>query len=70
MINMIKEKTRCDIVVGQNGVVWVKGDPEMENIARKIILMIEREAHTSGLTDRVKNTLMELIESQKEKVKG
>jgi len=32
--------------------------------------MIEREAHTSGLTDRVKNTLMELIESQKEKVKG
>ena len=69
MINMIKEKTRCDIVVGQNGVVWVKGDPEMENIARKIILMIEREAHTSGLTDRVRDTLLELIKSQKEKEK-
>jgi len=55
--------------VGQNGVVWVKGDPEMENIARKIILMIEREAHTSGLTDRVRDTLLELIKSQKEKEK-
>jgi len=68
MINMIKEKTRCDIVVGQNGVVWVKGDPEMEKVARKVILMIDREAHTSGLTDRVRDTLIELIKN--EKVKG
>ena len=28
MINMIKDKTKCKIVVGQNGLVWVKGDED------------------------------------------
>lgn len=60
MINMIKDKTHCDIVVGQNGVVWVKGKPEMERIAEKVIKMIEEQAHTSGLTDRVRDLLAEL----------
>lgn len=60
MINMIKDKTHCDIVVGQNGVVWVKGQPEMERIAEKVIKMIEEQAHTSGLTDRVRGFLAEL----------
>jgi exosome complex component RRP4 len=60
MINMIKDKTHCDIVVGQNGVVWVKGQPEMERIAEKVIKMIEEQAHTSGLTDRVRDLLAEL----------
>jgi exosome complex component RRP4 len=60
MINMIKDKTGCDIVVGQNGVVWVKGDVKMERIAEKVINMIEFEAHTSGLTDRVRDLLVEL----------
>ena len=57
MINMVKEKTKCDIVVGQNGVVWIKGEAGMERIAEKVILMIDREAHTSGLTDRVRELL-------------
>lgn len=60
MINMIKDKTGCDIVVGQNGVVWVKGDIKMERIAETVINMIEYEAHTSGLTDRVRDLLIEL----------
>ena len=57
MINMIKNKTGCKIVVGQNGLVWVKGSDDMEQLVREIINLIEREAHTSGLTDRVKNKL-------------
>ena len=57
MINMIKNKTGCKIVVGQNGLVWVKGSDDMEQLVRDIINLIEREAHTSGLTDRVKNKL-------------
>jgi exosome complex component RRP4 len=61
MINMIKDETRCDIIVGQNGVVWVKGNPEMERVAEKVINMIEDQAHTSGLTDRVRNMLSELL---------
>lgn len=61
MINMIKDETRCDIIVGQNGVVWVKGNPEMERVAEKVINMIEDQAHTSGLTDRVRKMLSELL---------
>ena len=37
MINMIKDKTNCKIVVGQNGLVWVKGDEDMEQITREVI---------------------------------
>jgi len=72
MINMIKDETHCDIIVGQNGVVWVKGEPEMERVAEKVINMIEDQAHTSGLTDRVRKMLYELlgkeIEEEKEDV--
>ncbi len=63
MINMIKDQTKCEIVVGQNGVVWVKGDHAMERIARKVIKTIEEQAHTSGLTDRVRKMLEEEIKT-------
>jgi len=65
MINMIKDETRCEVVVGQNGVVWVKGEPTMERVAEKVINMIEEQAHTSGLTDRVRNMLFELLGKEK-----
>jgi|GEM_PF-60231 len=64
MINMIKDKTKCKIVVGQNGLVWVKGNKDMEQIVRNIIKLIEKEAHTSGLTDRIKNKLCLLIDGE------
>ncbi|MDR2624575.1 MAG: exosome complex protein Rrp4 [Methanobrevibacter sp.] len=57
MINMIKESTNCKIVVGQNGLVWIKGDKKMELITKKIIKMVDDESHTSGLTDRIKRRL-------------
>jgi exosome complex component RRP4 len=61
MINMIKDQTHCEVIVGQNGVVWVKGEPSMERVAEKVINMIEDQAHTSGLTDRVRNMLAKLL---------
>jgi exosome complex component RRP4 len=61
MINMIKDETRCEVIVGQNGVVWVKGEPAMERVAEKVINMIEEQAHTSGLTDRVREMLGKLL---------
>ena len=64
MINMIKDKTGCKIVVGQNGLVWVKGNEDMEQIVKNVIKLIEREAHTSGLTDRIKNKLCLLIDGE------
>lgn len=55
MVSMIKEKTNCRIMVGQNGMVWIEGtDPNNEKIATEAILKIEREAHTEGLTDKIK----------------
>ncbi len=55
MIELIKSKTGCNIVIGQNGVVWIKG--EKEALAAKVILMVEQEAHTEGLTDRITKLL-------------
>ena len=64
MINMIKNKTNCKIVVGQNGLVWVKGDDDMEQLTREIIHTIEVEAHTSGLTNKIKNKLCLAIDGE------
>ncbi|MBU5557978.1 MAG: exosome complex RNA-binding protein Rrp4 [Candidatus Aenigmatarchaeota archaeon] len=57
MIELIKNKTGCQIIVGQNGVVWLKG--EKEALAAKAVLTIEAEAHTEGLTDRITKLLEE-----------
>ncbi len=51
MIDLIKSKTGCELVVGRNGHVWV--GPGKTILAVKTIQKIEREAHISGLTDRV-----------------
>lgn len=60
MISMVKKATGCKIIVGQNGVIWMEGSPEKEHIAVKIISLIEELAHTSGLTDKIKQKLVEL----------
>ena len=58
MISLLKKETDCQITVGQNGVVMVWGkSPESEKVAVEAIYMIEREAHTRGLTDRVRELI-------------
>jgi len=58
MINLLTRGTDTRITVGQNGVILVSGErPEMEALAVKVLQMIEREAHTLGLTDRVEELL-------------
>jgi len=58
MITLIKEKTECKIIVGQNGRVWISGPtPEKEILAVDVINKIEHEAHLDGLTDRIKEYL-------------
>jgi exosome complex component RRP4 len=59
MIGMIKRATDCNIVVGQNGRIWMNGEPAMEVIATQAIRMIEANSHRSGLTDRIKAFLKE-----------
>lgn len=55
MISMIKEKTDSKVFVGRNGRVWLKGGDTQK--AEQAIFKIEEEAHTTGLTDRIKNFL-------------
>ncbi len=53
MISLIKTETDTKIIVGQNGFIWIDGEPDNVNIAINAIEMVEREAHTIGLTDRM-----------------
>ncbi len=55
MIELIKGKTNCQIIVGQNGVVWIKGDNV--GLAAKAVKIIEKDSHTSGLTDKITKIL-------------
>ncbi|MFW5746897.1 MAG: exosome complex RNA-binding protein Rrp4 [Nanoarchaeota archaeon] len=54
MVSMIKKVTGCNIIVGQNGVIWVSGSPQGEVLAVKTIRLIEKMTHISGLTDLIK----------------
>lgn len=55
MINQIREFTKTDIVVGLNGIVWLRGG-NIE-LAEEAIFKIEREAHVSGLTESIRKYL-------------
>lgn len=58
MVSMIKDETGCQIAIGQNGRILIIGKtPDDERTAIMAIRMVEREAHTSGLTDRVTEML-------------
>ena len=58
MINMVKRLTRTQIITGQNGRIWVQGKKiEDELKAIESIRKIELEAHTQGLTDRIRDML-------------
>jgi len=56
MITLIKEKTGCNITVGQNGWIWISGQNlEAEIKARKAIEFIVDKVHVSGLTELVED---------------
>ncbi|MCC7570257.1 hypothetical protein KO465_02840 [Candidatus Micrarchaeota archaeon] len=56
MLNLIKEKTGCDVKVGKNGLVWIS-DCENRYLVVNVINKIVREAHFSGLTSRIEEFL-------------
>ncbi|MCK9596112.1 exosome complex RNA-binding protein Rrp4 [Candidatus Pacearchaeota archaeon] len=56
MISQIKTETKCNITVGQNGLIWIGGNKvEDELFAKKAIMYIAEHSLTSGLTDEMKN---------------
>ena len=64
MIKMLKDLTKCNIFVTQNGRIWLKGeDIAHERLLIDAVRKIEKEAHTVGLTDR----MSEYIKDEKTK---
>lgn len=60
MINLIKDETGCNITVGQNGFVWIRGDKiEDELFAKKAIMQITKKSFISGLTEEMKKWFKE-----------
>ena len=57
MINLISEKTGCDVRVGQNGVVVVVGAADGIVKTAKVIKMVEEEAHAADLMAKVEEFL-------------
>src|SRR3989338_4631043 len=45
MVGMIKDATGTKITIGQNGLVWIQGDPEKEILVVDTIRKIESESH-------------------------
>jgi exosome complex component RRP4 len=55
MIQTIEQATQTRVLIGQNGIVVVTGRaPEGVEMAVKAIRMVEEEAHTANLTQRIK----------------
>lgn len=55
MIKLIKDETGCDITVGQNGIIWVKGEKiENELLSKKAIAFVSEKSFIKGLTDELK----------------
>ena len=66
MIKMIKDETNCNITVGQNGLIWIKGDDvDGELFAKKAILFVSEKSFISGLTDEVKKWFEEEKKTKK-----
>jgi len=60
MVNLIKESTGCNITVGQNGFIWVKGEKiEDELLAKKAILFVTEKSFVEGLTEVVQKWFTE-----------
>ncbi|MDY6789298.1 MAG: exosome complex RNA-binding protein Rrp4 [Candidatus Nanohaloarchaea archaeon] len=57
MVNTIKGKTDCTIIIGQNGRVWINGDNQKLAVAacEKVV----EEADRSGLTEHIEDWLEE-----------
>jgi len=61
MLEMLKTETGCDIFVAVNGRIHINcPDKDRETILILAIKMIEREAHTTGLTARVQDYIREM----------
>lgn len=57
MIKTIGAATNCRLTVGQNGVIVISGPPEGVVMAVKAINLVEQEAHTPDLQQKIQSLL-------------
>jgi exosome complex component RRP4 len=57
MISIIKKYTRSRIFVGQNGRIWIEGEGQDVQKAIEIIELIQKEALSYGLTNKIEDLL-------------
>ena len=63
MVSVIKDSVNCNITVGQNGLIWIRGntiDDELK--AKKIIEFICNNSYIEGLTEKVKDFITKEIQ--------
>ena len=66
MISMLKNMTDCRITVGQNGMIWIDGDDENADVATEAVKMIEAQAQSGNLTDRVRAFIEKRLPQEEE----
>lgn len=57
MITTIRENTQTRIQIGQNGYIWIDGKGEDIALAQKAIEIIDQEATSKGLTNKIEKLL-------------
>lgn len=64
MIQLIKTYTKVKGFVGQNGRIWIDGNPEDVMSAMRAIRLIEEHAQSTGLTESVNAFLKQAYQSR------
>jgi exosome complex component RRP4 len=67
MVSLLKKETNCEIFVGQNGRIWIRGADSEMDLLTEAVELIMKHSHTSGLTDRISNFLKDGEEVVSEK---
>ncbi len=63
MLEVLKQGTKCNLVVGRNGLVWVKGG-DVKLLVQALDL-IQSQAHTENLTNKVSAFLNVSVSDEK-----
>lgn len=62
-VNMIKNETGCNITIGQNGIIIVRGDSiEKELIAKEAILFLAKKSLVNDVTEELEKFLKEKVQ--------
>lgn len=63
MLNILTSMTGCNIIVAQNGLLWIRCDKDENlNVLREAIKIINERPHTRGLTEEIRIFLVRKLD--------